>query len=229
MRRTLPGVVAVLILLSSVLVASAQTQFTAGVHSGDWIEYNVTSSGGLNQGHNVEYARMEVVEVQNPNITVTIISRYTNGTNETITSTLNLQTGHLIDDFIIPAGLKVGDSFPDENYGNVTITGSEVRTYAGAARTVLTASMGNNSYVWDQETGVSVEGNSTTADYAIYSVASATNMWMPTPAQAGSAASSAIMTVTGVVIIFGLIIVGGVVRRYRKPVHKPAPPSPCDC
>jgi hypothetical protein len=89
--------------------------------------------------------------------------------------------------------------------------------------------MGNSSYVWEQETGVSVEGNTTTADYAIYSVASATNMWMPTPTQVGSATLSAVMTVTAVLIIFGLIIAGWVVRRYRKPVHKLAPPSPCGC
>jgi hypothetical protein len=229
MRRTLPGLFAVLILFLCLFAASASAIVSAGVQSGDWIEYNVTSTGAPNQGHDVEWARMEVVAVQGPNINVTITSQFTDGSNETITSTLNLETGHLIDDFIIPAGLKVGHSFPDENYGNVTITGSEVRTYAGASRTVLTATMGNSSYVWDQETGVSVEGNTTTADYAIYSVASATNMWLPAPIQVGSATSSAVMTVTSVLIIVGLIIAGWVVRRYRKPVHKPAPPSPCGC
>jgi hypothetical protein len=229
MRRTLPAIVAVSILLSCILLACASAQVSVGVHNGDWIEYNVTSTGAPNQGHDVQWARMEVTDVQSPNINVTITSQFTDGSNETITSTLNLETGHLIDDFIIPSGLKVGDSFPEENYGNVTITGSEVRTFAGASRTVLTATMGNSSYVWDQETGVSLEGNTTTTDYAIYSVASATNMWLPTPTQAGSATSSAIMTVTSVLIIFGLIIAGAVVRRYRKPVHKPAPVSPCGC
>jgi hypothetical protein len=172
---------------------------------------------------------MEVTAVQAPNVTVKITSNFTDGTTETITSTLNLETGHLIDDFIIPAGLKVGDSFPDENYGNVTITGSEVRTFAGAARTVLTSTAGNSSYVWDQETGVSVEGNTTTADYSIYSVASATNLWAASPTQDLNAAASATMTVVSVLIIFGLIIVGAVVRRYRKPVHihRHAGPGPC--
>jgi hypothetical protein len=230
MRRTfLLAIVTVSILLSFILVASASALVSVGVYNGDWIEYNVTADGAPNQGHDVQWARMEVTDVQNPNINVTITSQFTNGSNETINSTLNLETGHLIDDFIIPAGLKVGDSFPDENYGNVTITGSEVRTFAGASRTVLTANMGNSSYVWDQETGVSVEGNTTTADYTIYSVASATNMWMPTPTQVGSATSSAIMTIIAVLIIFALIIVGAVVRKYRKPVHKPAPPRSCGC
>lgn len=230
MRRTLSGLFGVILVFSCLFVAYASaSQVSAGVQSGDWIEYNVTSTGAPNQGHDVEWARMEVTSVQSPNINVTITSKFQDGTNETINSTLNLETGHLIDDFIIPAGLKVGDIFPEENYGNVTITGSEVRTFAGASRTVLTANMGNSSYVWDQETGVSVEGNTTTADYSIYSVASSTNMWLPSPTQVGSVTSSAIMTIIAVLIIFGLIIVGTVVRKYRKPVHKPAPPSPCAC
>lgn len=229
MPRTLPGLTIFLILFSAIFTGSAVAQFSAGVQSGNWIEYNVTSTGAPNQGHDVEWARMEVTAVQGPSITVNITSRYTDGANETITSTLNLESGHLIDDFIIPAGLKVGDSFPDENYGNVTITGSEIRSFAGASRTVLTATMGNSSYVWDQETGVSVEGNTTTTGYAIYSVASATNMWLPAPTQAGNSLSSTIMTLTSVLIIFTLIIAGWVVRRKRKPVHKPTPPSTCAC
>jgi hypothetical protein len=229
MRRTILCTALVLVLAASVLFAATLAQASAGVKAGDWIEYSITSTGAPNQGHDVAWARMEVTAVNAPTVSVKITSNFTDGTSETISSNLNLETGHLIDDFIIPAGLKVGDSFPDENYGNVTITGSEVRSFAGAARTVLTATMGNNSYVWDQETGVSVEGNTTTADYAIYSVAFATNLWMPTPAQAGNGVSSAIMTIIAVLIIFTLIIAGALIRRHRKPVSKPAPVSPCGC
>jgi hypothetical protein len=228
MRRTLIGVALFSVLFASVF-AVASAQASVGVQAGDWIEYNVSSTGAPNQGHDVELARMEVTQVQAPNVTVEITSNYTDGTSETTTATLNLETGHLIDDFIIPAGLNVGDSFPDENYGNVTITGSEVLTVAGAERTVLTATLGNNSYVWDQETGVSVEGNTTTADYSIYSVASSTNMWTAAPTQIQDTTASAIMTVIGVLIIVGLIVVGTLVRRHRKPVNIPrhAGPGPC--
>jgi hypothetical protein len=229
MRRTLICIATVSILVACIFIAAASAQTSAGVQSGDWIEYNVTSTGAPNEGHDVEWARMEVTNVEAPNVMVQITSNFTDGTSETINATLNLESGHLIDDFIIPAGLKVGDSFPDENYGNVTITGSEVRTFAGAQRTVLTSTLGNNSYVWDQETGVSVEGNTTTADYSIYSVVSATNMWTATPTQAQSGLTSVIMTVVGVLIIFGLIVVGAVVRRHRKPVHTHRPLSPCSC
>jgi hypothetical protein len=228
MRRTLIGIAFVSVLFASIF-AVASAQASAGVKAGDWIEYTVSSTGAPNQGHDVEWARMEVTQVQAPNVTVEITSNYTDGTSETTTSTLNLETGHLIDDFIIPARLKVGDSFPDENYGNVTITGSKVLSVAGAERTVLTATLGNNSYVWDQETGVNVQGNTTTADYSIYSVASSTNMWTATSAEIQNTTASAIMTVIGVLIIVGLIVVGTLVRRHKKPVNIPrhAGPGPC--
>jgi hypothetical protein len=219
MRRTLICIVFVTFLVSLIFVATASAQASVGVQSGDWIEYTVNSTGAPNQGHDVAWAHMEVTDVQTPNVTVKITSNYTDGSSEEVTAILNLETGNLIDDFIIPAGLNVGESFPDENYGNVTITGSEIRSYAGAQRTVLTATLGNNSYVWDQETGVSVEGNTTTSEYSIYSVASATNMWMPAPTQVQNSLSSAIMTLTGVLIIFGLIITGAAVRRHKKIVQ----------
>ena len=136
-------------------------ELSIGVKSGDWIEYNVTSTGAPMQGHDVEWARMEILSVENPNINVSITSRFTDGSNDTTKHTLNLETGHLIDDFIIPANLNVGDTFVDENLGNVTISQTEVHTYAGAERTVVSATVGNNTYVWDQATGVSVEGNIT--------------------------------------------------------------------
>jgi hypothetical protein len=231
MRRTLVGTVLVFLLFECFFLAAASSQVSAGVQSGDWIEYNVTSTGAPMQGHDVQSARMKITTVQASNITVEITSNFTDETSDTITSTLNLETGHLIDDFIIPAGLNVGDSFPDENYGNITITGSEVRTYAGAQRTVLMATMGNSSYVWDQETGVSVEGNTTTADYSIYSVVYATNMWQPTPTQAqGTELTSNIMVVVGVLIIVVLISVGAVVHsRRKKPVHTHTPVNPDPC
>jgi hypothetical protein len=196
-----------------------------GVQSGDWIEYSVTSSGAPMQGHDVESARMEIIAVDNPNVTVKIASNFTDGTSDSITATLNLETGHLIDDFIIPAGLEAGDSFPDENYGSVNITGSEMRSYAGAQRTVLTATIGDNMYVWDQKTGVSVEGYTETADYSIHSVVSATNMWQPQSIDLASIA----MVITGVLIIAVLILVGVARYRHRKPASSPKPAQPSCC
>lgn len=213
MRRTLATIAMVLVPIVCFLSVTSAIELSIGVQSGDWIEYNVTSSGSPMQGHDVEWARMEIISTQNPNITFMITSRFTDGTNDTITSVLNLKTGHLIDDFIIPANLNVGETFKDENYGNVTITGSEVRTYADTQRTILTVTMHNNTYCWDQATGVSVEGNTQTADYTIHSVVSATNMWQPTAIAIFDLASLIMVTTVLLIIFFAFVIA---VVRYSK-------------
>ena len=214
MGRTLATIFTMLVLIVYLFSVISAAELSVGVQSGDWIEYTVNSTGAPIQGHDVEYARMEIIAVQNPNITVTITSRFTDGSNDTITSVLNIETGHLIDDFIIPANLNVGDSFKDENYGSVTINSSEVRTYAGAQRTILSATMGNNTYYWDQATGVSVEGSTYTADYSIESVISATNMWQPTAIQDFDLAS--IILVTAVLLIITIVFIVAIIRHLKR-------------
>jgi hypothetical protein len=120
----------------------------------------------------------------------------------------------LIDDFIIPANLNVGDSFRDENYGNITINNSEVRTYAGAKRTVLSATISNNTYYWDQATGVSVEGSTQTTEYSIKSVVSATNMWQPTAIQDFDLAS--IILVTAILLIITIVFIVAIIRYLKR-------------
>lgn len=220
MRSTIPSIVLVSILAIALFLAVASCEVSIGVKSGDWIEYRVTSSGAPMQGHDVASARMEIVAVDSPNVTAKITSNFTDKTSDTITATLNLQTGHLIDDFIIPAGLEVGDSFPDENYGSVNITGSEVRSCAGAQRTVLTATIHGNTYVWDQKTGVSVEGYTETVAYSIHSVVSATNMWQPDAAPSSDLALIAIV-IAFILIIIVLIIAFVARRRHHKPAYSP--------
>ena len=147
------------IILLSGLISSVLADLSVGVKKGDWIEYSVTYTGSPGQGHDINWARMEITEVKDTNISVSITSRYPNGSTEIFNSTLNLQTGKLIDDFIIPSNLNSGDSFLDQNIGNITISDVGEHVYAGATRTVLYASTNQNSYVWDQVTGVSVESN----------------------------------------------------------------------
>ena len=120
-------VVSVLIVLVLVLgLASAvHGDLSVGVKKGDWIEYAITTTGTPSEGHDIDWSRMEVTDIQGTNIIVYITSRFINGSTENFNSTLNLKTGHLIDDFIIPANLKSGDTFLDEKVGNVTITSSE--------------------------------------------------------------------------------------------------------
>ena len=168
-----------LLLALSIAVNVVLADVFVGVKKGDYIVYKATYTGNPPPGHSVTGARMEIVDVQGASLTIKITSYFTNGTNVDFTTTLNLETGQLGDDFIIPANLKVGDIFYDKNVGNITIAGSERRTYVGATRNIIYATVSLNTYYWDQATGISVEGISQTSDYNMHSLVDSTNMWQP--------------------------------------------------
>jgi hypothetical protein len=172
-------IVTIAIVLILGLTSPVFADLSAGVKKGDWIEYAITYTGSPSQGHDIKWARMEITNVQGTTISVSINSRYPNGSTEIFNSTLNLQTGKLIDDFIIPANLKTGDTFLDQNIGNITISRVDKHIYAGATRTVLYASTNQTSYIWDQVTGVSVEGTSQQPDYSMHTIVEGTNLWQP--------------------------------------------------
>jgi hypothetical protein len=184
---------------------------SVGVKKGDWIEHSVTYTGSPSQGHDVNWARMEVTDVQGTNIFVSITSRYPNGSTEVFNNTLNLATGHLIDDFTIPANLNAGDTFLDQNLGNVTISSSDQQTYAGATRTVLHASTSQNTYVWDQATGVSVEGTSQQPDYSMHTIVLDTNMW-----QQKHGYDFSILLLTAAIVVFAIAGLAVFAVRHRK-------------
>lgn len=165
------------IVLVGVGIVSAEV--SVGVKTGDWMEYQVAYTGTPTEGHDVTWARMEIKDVQGKSVSVEITVEYSNGTREAMTITLNLETGQLGDDFIIPADLNSGDTFFDKNVGNITISRVEEKTYAGATRTVAHASTSETTYYWDKATGVLVEGNSQFPDYTMNTVVDRTNIWQP--------------------------------------------------
>lgn len=152
-------------------------EFSVGVKTGDWIEYNVSVTGSPAEKHDVTWARMEVYAIQGSQIDLNITVKFSDGTLEPQTATLNLDTGQLGDDFIIPANLNVGDVFFDKNVGNITISGVEEKTYAGVTRNVITAATSETTYYWDQATGVLVEGISHYPEYTMHSIVDKTNLW----------------------------------------------------
>jgi hypothetical protein len=176
-KKLAVGFFSVFLILSAINIASAQ--LTVGVKKGDWIQYQVSFTGTPEPNHDIVAAKMEVLDVQGTAIYVNIVSTYSNGTQVSTNSTLNLQTGQLIDNFIIPANLTTGDKFYSSNVGNITIAGIEQRTYAGATRTAVNATSGGTTYIWDQATGISVEGISVGSDFTMHTLANATNIWQP--------------------------------------------------
>jgi hypothetical protein len=177
MDRKLVLILASFIVLIVLVPAAISAEISVGVSQSGWIEYQVTFTGTPAEGHDVTSARMEIAAVQGTSINLAITTKFSNGTllNETIT--LNLETGQLGDDFIIPANLNAGDTFYDKNEGNIMISGAEERTYAGATRTVVYANTSQTKFYWDKSTGILVEATSSYSDYTMHTTADKTNMW----------------------------------------------------
>lgn len=210
--RKLASIIALLIVLIGTAPATISAEIFVGVKQGDWIEYQVTFTGTPDLGHDVTWARMEIVDVQGKDISLAITTKFYNGTllNETIT--LNLETGQLGDDFIIPANLKSGDTFFDKRQGNITISGVEERTYAGATRTIVSGATSQTTYYWDKATGVLVEGNSSFTDFTMNTKVDKTNMWQ---AQVFGLESTVFYALVIAAVAILVVIVFFVIRRKK--------------
>jgi hypothetical protein len=224
--------------LAAILLTTliATTLFTAtlafaavsvGVKKGDWVEYNVAVTGNI-EGYNAQWARIVVNDVQGPVLYLNVTTQFVNGTYLYENIVLNLQTGQLGNGFFIPANLNVGDVFYDANAGNVSISGSEQKMYAGAERTLVSATElhlgGTNEstvFNWDKQTGIMLEAYSDYPDinFTVKTVVDKTNMWQPQ-------ASADYTLIYGVVtvIVIAVAVAAVLVWRSKKPKQKKVSP-----
>jgi hypothetical protein len=158
--------------------AVASAEIVVGVKPGDWIEYNVTITGEVPEQHDVTWCKIEVTAVEGKNVYVNITSRYADGREETVSSTVKLDTGQVGEAFIIPANSKKGDTFSSYE-GTITISGVEEASCACATRSVVYASTSETMFYWDRSTGFLVEANSSSAEFTMFTKAEKTNLWQP--------------------------------------------------
>jgi hypothetical protein len=160
--------------LSAVAVASG---VSVGVKTGDWIEYTVSTTGLPSEGHDVVWARMEILNIVNGEITVNTTTKATNGTLSNIVMTLNPSTGQVDVWAIIPANLGKGDSFFDKNLGNIPIMGQQEITVGGVVRDTTFYNSSDRFKRWDKLTGVFLEGTDVLGNYSLAATFERTNMW----------------------------------------------------
>jgi hypothetical protein len=104
---------------------------SVGVQKGNWIEYHVTTTGSPEEGHDVTWARMEILDVVGTQISVNITTKARNGTFLSEVDEFDPENGKVGVWFLIPANLDPGDFFFDSSLDrNVTIEGSEKRSIA---------------------------------------------------------------------------------------------------
>jgi hypothetical protein len=160
--------------LSAIAVASG---VSVGVKTGDWIEYTVSTTGLPSEGHDVVWARMEILNIVNGEITVNTTTKATNGTLSNIVMTLNPSTGQVDVWAIIPANLGKGDSFFDKNLGNIPIMGQQEITVGGVVRDTTFYNSSDRFKRWDKLTGVFLEGTDVLGNYSLSATFERTNMW----------------------------------------------------
>ena len=186
MQKTAIATALIILFISGFfLAATASADLQSGVKRGDWIEYQVAITGGL-EGHNAKWARMEVYDADGPVLLLNVTTQFTNSSYLIENVTLNLEMGKLGDDFFIPANMDVGDVFYDVHAGNITISVTTQKTYVGAQRTTLSATVPvpdrpgeYTDFVWDKQTGILLQAYTNYPDlnFTMHTVVDRTNIW----------------------------------------------------
>ncbi len=167
-------------------VTPTPPEVQVGVKAGDWIKVDYTISGWPAGQPYPEWLKVEFLTVEGTNATIRVTMHMSDGTEQNATVPVDVVAGGQalgLSGFVIPANLTVGDTIFMSGYGNVTIEGETTRTYAGASRTVVYASISQYgtqlTYYWDKQTGVLVESSGTSDGMTITAKATETNMWQP--------------------------------------------------
>lgn len=176
-KKAVLSSVCLAILLGTYFSAGSLAEILVGVKEGDFVEYQVASTGEVPKEHDVNKAKIEVTGVEGKKINIKLTSTFSAGEEETVDSILNFETGQIGDGFIIPADLSAGDTFLEQTEGNITISKVEEKIFAGAKRTVVSATTSHTRFYWDKSTGFLVEATSTYTDFTITTKAEKTNIW----------------------------------------------------
>jgi hypothetical protein len=205
-------IVCLAVLVGMNFLAVASAEIAVGVKNGDWIEYNVTITGDVPEQHDVTWCKIEVVAVEENRVYIDITSRYHDGSEETASSTLKLDTGHVGEAFLIPANSDKGDTFSSYE-GTITISGFEERSCAGATRSVVYANTPETMFYWDRHTGFLVEANSSSSEYTMFTKAEKTNMWQT---QIFGLDQTVFITLIALVIVAVLALAIFLIRKMKK-------------
>jgi|MudIll2142460700_1097286.scaffolds.fasta_scaffold96871_1 hypothetical protein len=204
------------LLIVILLIPLAEGNISVGVKPGDWMEYSVSTTGTPPEGHDVTWARMEILDVEGEVLHANITVRNIDGVVSSSVRQFNFTSGQVQAWIIIPANLSPGDTFYDSSIpGDVTIQGQEQKIVAGASRTITHANDSSKYKEWDKATGMYTETKDHLANYTIDAFATATNMWAPQILGLDPTIFYAIIIIVVAVIVVAVLVLV-VFRRKRK-------------
>ena len=159
-----------------------------GVKAGDWIKIKYTITGLPAGQPHPKWLKFEFLSVEGTIATVLVTMGMSDGTEQRDTVSVNVLAGGAalgLSGLVIPANLTTGDTVYMTGYGNLPIEGETTRTYGGARRSVVHASLSQYgaslTYYWDKQTGVMVEASTTSTGTTATAKATETNMWEANP------------------------------------------------
>ncbi len=208
--------IAISLLLSSIFCVNVGVAkpVSVGVKVGDWIEYTVSTTGTPVVGHDLKYAKMEIVQVNGTQIWANVISETPNGTWSSVIRTFDLAVGNVQAWVIIPANLNPGDTFYDVFLNStVTIQGEKTVTVAGATRTITYVDTPQRHKEWDKATGMFIQTSDYLSNYTVNANITATNLWTQ---QILGLDQTIFYTVIGVIIVVIVAIVAVAVIMSRR-------------
>jgi hypothetical protein len=196
---------------------------TIGVKKGDWIEYNVVTTGTPPAAQDITWAKIEILDVESPTFHANVTARSVNGTTSSSVRTFNFDAGQVQAWIIIPANLSAGDSFYDSSINsNVTIQGQLQKTVAGASRIIIYTNTTERHKEWDQATGVYTQSVDNLGNYTINARATATNMWSPQILGLDQSVFYIVIGVSVVALVVIIILVIAFSLRKMSTTKKPA-------
>ncbi len=208
MRIMFAAIVVFVFLLSTIAVQGQST--SVGVSKGNWIEYSVSATGTPPPEQNLNWARIEILDVEGAAFHANISVRYVNGTFSSGVRLFNFSVGHVQAWIFFPANLSPNEYFYDSGLGsNVTIQGQLHKAVAGADRVITYTNTTERNKEWDKATGVYTQSNDYLANYTIHAKATATNMWNPQILGLNQTLFYSIFvgTVVAVVVVVSLLVV----------------------
>ena len=208
----------IVLIITVSFTAVAFADIPVGVKKGDWIKYQVTATGNPPSEENITWARMDITDVQDENISINVQTGYANGTIYPENGiTLNLTTGAIGDGFFIPTNLTSGDRYQTEYEGTLNITGVGKIEAGGAERTVFSGVSNQTTYYWDKQTGIMVAAISSLTGYTLSTKTSGTNIWQPQIVGLNLAVFYELV-VAGTVVVLALAVLFAILVWYKK-VH----------
>jgi len=210
MRHASKVGIGVLILLL-LLVQVSNVAADVGVRPGQWAKYT-----GSFAGYDYQSIQVSISSVSGTTVGGTVTYQFTYANPQTESFEGDVLSGDIAT-YVIQANLNVGDTIYYSDYRSPNVEGVTTRTYAGASRNVVYATIQLYTYYWDQQTGILVEQTWGTGAVTSSYKLTETNIW-------GGGVfdlSSPLFPLLIIIVIVALVLLAVSILFLRR--KKPAP------